>query len=112
MIATQNYQKLYDLPSCDFNLPATLNEQGALYGKITQVCLRTPTRRALQTGGFTDEYSWISSYSRGEQGWALPLAAEYKQKPPYDSMLEALQTPSAARFGDPPFDRPSDLSYT
>ena len=72
---------------------ASLVAQGTLYGKVTQVCLQTPSCRVLQTWGFTDKYSWIPSYSHGKQGWALPFDADYKQKPAYESTLEALQTP-------------------
>ncbi len=75
----------------DSDSPANLAAQGALYGKITQICLQTPTCRVLQTWGFTDKYSWIPGYSKGKQGWALPFDANYKKKPAYDSMLEALQ---------------------
>jgi endo-1,4-beta-xylanase len=73
--------------------PAGLAAQGALYGKVTQVCLQTPTCRLLQTWGFTDKYSWIPSHSHGKQGWALPFDADYKKKPAYYSMLETLQRP-------------------
>ena len=77
----------------DSSDPASLAAQSALYGKVTQICLQTPTCRVLQTWGFTDKYSWIPSYSKGKQVWALPFDAEYKKKPAYDSMLEALQAP-------------------
>ena len=73
--------------------PAALAAQGALYGDITRVCRQTPTCRLLQTWGFTDKYSWIPSFSKGKQGWALPLDATYQKKPAYDSMLKALQAP-------------------
>jgi endo-1,4-beta-xylanase len=72
---------------------ASLAAQGALYGKVTQICLQTPTCRVLQTWGFTDKYSWIPSYSKGNQGWALPFDADYKKKPAYDSILKSLQAP-------------------
>jgi endo-1,4-beta-xylanase len=73
--------------------PANLAAQGALYGKVTQICLQTPACRVLEIWGFTDKYSWIPGYSKGKQGWALPFDADYKKKPAYDSMLEALQAP-------------------
>ena len=73
--------------------PSVLAAQGALYGDITQVCLHTPTCRVLQTWGFTDKYSWIPSFSKGKEGWALPFDATYGKKPAYDSMLKALQAP-------------------
>jgi endo-1,4-beta-xylanase len=73
--------------------PASLAAQGALYGRVTQICLQTPTCRVFQIWGFTDKYSWIPSYSKGKQGWALPFDAEYKKKPAYDSILGAVQAP-------------------
>ena len=77
----------------DSSDPASLAAQSALYGKVTQICLQTPTCRVLQTWGFTDKYSWIPSYSKGNQGWALPFDADYKKKPAYDSILKSLQAP-------------------
>ena len=91
MVATQNYQKSYDLLSCESTVPATMTEQGSLYGKITQVYLPTPTCRVLQIWRFTDSCSWLPSYHHGKRGWALPLTAEYTQQPAYDSTFEALQ---------------------
>ncbi len=71
----------------------SLAAQAAVYGKVTEICLQTPTCRVLQTWGFTDKYSWIPSYSHGKQGWALPFDANYNKKPAYDSTLKALQAP-------------------
>jgi endo-1,4-beta-xylanase len=75
----------------DSNDEKSLATQGELYGKATAICLQTPTCRLLQTWGFTDKYSWIPSYSKGNQGWALPYDASYHAKPAHDSMLRALQ---------------------
>jgi endo-1,4-beta-xylanase len=73
--------------------PAGFAAQADVYGEVTRICLQTPTSRVLQTWGFTDKYSWIPSYSRGKQGWALPFDANYRKKPAYDSTLKALQAP-------------------
>ena len=76
----------------DSDSAANLARQGDLYGKVAGICLQTPNCRALQTWGFTDKYSWIPGYSKGKQGWALPLDASYRKKPAYDATLNALQS--------------------
>lgn len=75
----------------DSNDAKSLAAQGDLYGKVTQICLQTPTCRVLQTWGFTDKYSWIPGYSKGKQGWALPYDAAYAMKPAYRALLQALR---------------------
>jgi GH35 family endo-1,4-beta-xylanase len=77
----------------DSNDAPSLTAQAAIYGKVAEICLQTPTCKVLQTWGFTDKYSWIPGYSHGSQGWALPFDADYKRKPAYGSMLHALQAP-------------------
>ena len=76
----------------DDNRPSSLEGQGELYGKVTEICLQNPSCRVLQTWGFTDKYSWIPGHSKGKQGWALPFDARYQRKTAYDSMLRALQS--------------------
>jgi endo-1,4-beta-xylanase len=76
----------------DDDTPASLKKQGDLYGKVTEICLRNPNCRVLQTWGFTDKYSWIPSYSKGKQGWALPYDAAYRKKPAYDATFSALES--------------------
>lgn len=76
----------------DADDPSNLAAQGELYSKVTEICLQNPACRVLQTWGFTDKYSWIPSYSKGKQGWALPYDANYKPKPAYHGMLKALQS--------------------
>ena len=75
----------------DDNTPASLQRQGELYRKVAETCLQNPSCRVLQTWGLTDRYSWIPSYSKGKQGWALPFDAEYQKKPAYDGELRALR---------------------
>jgi endo-1,4-beta-xylanase len=75
----------------DDDTPASLQAQGELYRKVTEICLQNPSCRVLQTWGFTDKYSWIPSYSKGKQGWALPFDTTYQEKPAYAGMLHALQ---------------------
>lgn len=75
----------------DSNNAKNLAAQADLYGKLTSICLQTPTCRVLQTWGFTDKYSWIPGYSKGKQGWALPYDTSYHAKPAYDGVLRSLQ---------------------
>jgi endo-1,4-beta-xylanase len=75
----------------DDDTPASLQAQGELYRKVTEICVQNPSCRVLQTWGFTDKYSWIPSYSKGKQGWALPFDTSYQKKPAYDGMLQSLQ---------------------
>ncbi|HEX8896648.1 MAG TPA: endo-1,4-beta-xylanase, partial [Terriglobales bacterium] len=76
----------------DDNSPSSLEGQGELYGKVTEICLQNPSCRVFETWGFTDRYSWIPGHSKGKQGWALPFDARYQRKTAYDSMLRALQS--------------------
>jgi endo-1,4-beta-xylanase len=72
--------------------PTRLAAQGALYRSVAEICLHTPRCRVLQAWGFTDKYSWIPSYSKGKQGWALPFDADYRKKPAYYGLQKALQS--------------------
>ena len=74
----------------DGDSAASLDAQAKLYGEITALCLQQPACRLIQTWGFTDKHSWIPGTFKG-QGWALPWDAEYRKKPAYDAMLNALQ---------------------
>jgi endo-1,4-beta-xylanase len=69
--------------------PASLRAQAQLYGAITNLCVRQPTCKLVQTWGFTDKHSWIPSFFRGE-GWALPWDANYQKKPAYEAVRDAL----------------------
>ena len=71
----------------DDNSPSSLQVQGELYGKVTEICLQNPSCRVLQTWGFTDKYSCDS---RPQQGQAFDAA--YQKKPAYDPMVHALET--------------------
>jgi endo-1,4-beta-xylanase len=76
----------------DSNDARSLAAQGDLYGKVAAICLQNSSCHVLQTWGFTDKYSWIPSFSKGKQGWALPLDANYNQKPAFTFLLETLQS--------------------
>lgn len=67
-----------------------LLRQAAVYRGIVRACLQSNGCTAIQTWGFTDKYSWISSHSHGARGAALPFDRAYKPKPAYDAMLEEI----------------------
>ena len=63
--------------------------QGQVYGAMTALCLKFKLCTAIQTWGFTDRHSWIPGWYRG-MGAALEFDADYRPKPAYRSMVEAL----------------------
>jgi endo-1,4-beta-xylanase len=69
---------------------ASLNEQAKLYGEITRLCVQQPACKALQFWGFTDKYSWIPGFYKG-QGWALLWDEKYQKKPAYAAVRDALE---------------------
>jgi endo-1,4-beta-xylanase len=69
--------------------PASLTAQAKLYGEITNLCVEQPSCRLLQTWGFTDKHSWIPSFYKG-QGWALLWDDQYRKKPAYAAVRDAL----------------------
>jgi endo-1,4-beta-xylanase len=72
---------------------ASLQAQAHLYSEITKSCLELSACKAIQTWGFTDKHSWIPGFHPG-MGWALLWDADYKKKPAYTAVMNAL---SAAR---------------
>ena len=69
-----------------------LTRQAEAYRLIVRACLNHPRCTAIQTWGFTDKYSWISSHSHGTRGQALPFDRTYHPKSAYRAMLEELST--------------------
>lgn len=68
---------------------ASLSAQAHLYGEITALCLQQPACKLVQTWGFTDKHSWIPAFYKG-QGWALLWDADYRKKPAYAAVRDAL----------------------
>lgn len=64
---------------------SAFNAQAQLYGKIVTICRQQPACKVIQTWGFTDKHSWISTFL------PLPWDANYQKKPAYTSILNALQ---------------------
>jgi endo-1,4-beta-xylanase len=68
----------------------SLENQARVYGDIVAMCLRNPKCTAIQIWGFTDRYSWIPRSSKGF-GAALPFDENYRPKPAYQAIVEALR---------------------
>jgi endo-1,4-beta-xylanase len=69
---------------------AQLAEQAKVYGKMVSLCGEQPACTAFQTWGVTDRYSWIPQHTKGRLGSALLFDANYKPKPAFWSVLQAL----------------------
>jgi endo-1,4-beta-xylanase len=70
--------------------PKDLARQAAVYQALLAACLQQRGCTAFQTWGFTDKYSWINSSSRGTKGAALFFDSQYRPKPAYAAVKEAL----------------------
>jgi endo-1,4-beta-xylanase len=68
-----------------------LGLQAEIYGQVANVCLSNPGCTAIQTWGFTDKYSWIGWYTNHTKGDALPFDRQYRPKPAYQALTEALR---------------------
>ncbi len=68
-----------------------LERQADIYRQIAAACLSHSGCTAIQTWGFTDKYSWIGSHSKHTQGTALPFDRDYRVKPAYAALRNALE---------------------
>jgi endo-1,4-beta-xylanase len=71
--------------------PDDLQLQADIYREIACACLSHPGCTAIQIWGFTDKYSWIGSHSKQTQGAALPFDRNYRAKPAYEALRNALE---------------------
>src|SRR5208282_5015348 len=69
-----------------------LQRQAEIYRGIASACVSQPGCTAIQTWGFTDEYSWIGSHSKKTQGAALLFDRDYRAKPAYEALRNALES--------------------
>jgi endo-1,4-beta-xylanase len=67
-----------------------LQKQAEIYRLVASACFRQPRCTAFQTWGFTDKYTWIPNYTKGEKGAPLPFDLNYTPKPAYKAILDAL----------------------
>ena len=65
-------------------------DQAHIYYQMLATCLAQPACTTFVTWGFTDKYSWISTFFPG-YGWALPFSDTYAHKPAYTGLAVALQ---------------------
>ena len=69
-----------------------LQLQADIYREVATARLSHPGCTAIQTWGFTDKYSWIGSHSKHTQGAALLFDRDYRAKPAYAALRNALET--------------------
>lgn len=72
---------------------ADLDRQRLVYNMMTQVCLNQPRCTGLTLWGFTDKRSWITDYPDSFSGYgaATPLATDYRRKPAWTGIADALK---------------------
>ncbi len=95
---TDNIKRLGDLglevhiTELDVRIPdnsaASLQAQGALYGKVASICAQQPVCKLFQVWGVTDRYSWVPAQFP-DYGWALLWDANYQKKPAYNSVVQS-----------------------
>jgi endo-1,4-beta-xylanase len=69
-----------------------LVRQADIYRDVALACLSHPGCTAIQTWGFTDKYSWIGSHTKHRQGAALLFDQNYRAKPAYKALRNALDS--------------------
>jgi endo-1,4-beta-xylanase len=69
---------------------ADLQKQADIYRQVAEACLAHAGCTAIQTWGFTDKYSWIGSHSKKTRGAALLFDRNYRPKPAYEALRNAL----------------------
>ncbi|MBI4234332.1 MAG: endo-1,4-beta-xylanase [Chloroflexi bacterium] len=65
--------------------------QARQYRNVLNACLKVDACSAFVTWGFTDRYSWIPEYSKGEYGRAAIFDDAMTPKPAYDSLMALLK---------------------
>ena len=63
--------------------------QARVYGDMLQVCLQHKACTALVTWGFTDQYSWIPTFTKKDDA-PLPFDKAYQPKPAFMALLNSL----------------------
>jgi endo-1,4-beta-xylanase len=75
-----------------------LHRQADIYRQIAAACLSHRGCTAIQSWGFTDKYSWIGSHSKQTQGAALLFDRNYRAKPAYGALWDALAARCATKL--------------
>jgi endo-1,4-beta-xylanase len=76
---------------------ADLRRQAEVYRAVAEACFRQKGCTAFQTWGFTDKYTWIPGYTKGQKGAPLIFDKSYSPKPSYKAVLDALGVRRALR---------------
>ena len=71
--------------------PADLAKQADIYRFVTTTCLANRGCTAIQTWGFTDKYTWIPEYTKGQKGDPLLFDKNYAPKSSYRAILDVLE---------------------
>lgn len=66
-----------------------LEQQATLYGDLMRFCLAHQACTAFVLWGFTDKHTWIPGFTKHED-WPLIFDREYRPKPAYYALREAL----------------------
>lgn len=75
----------------DPSVPGALDAQAETYRRLTLGCFRVPGCDGLTTWGVTDKYTWIRDFFAVD-GAPLLFDAEFRPKPAYFAIADALQT--------------------
>ena len=68
-----------------------LQKQAEIYRQIVEAACKESNCTAILLWGFTDKHSWIPGFSQGKNGCALLFDENYKPKPAYSAVLDALK---------------------
>jgi GH35 family endo-1,4-beta-xylanase len=84
------------LTELDIKIPtqateADFQQQAEVMAGITRVALEANDCPAIFFWGFTDKYSWIPNFTKGEYDHVLPLDRDYQPKPMYEAMVRVLE---------------------
>lgn len=71
---------------------ADLQRQAEINRRIALACFSQPGCTAIQTWGFTDKYSWIRNWTRGNKGSPLLFDRTYAPKSAYYAFRDALRS--------------------
>lgn len=71
---------------------ADWQRQAEIYRSVALACFSQPGCTAIQTWGFTDKYSWIRNWTKGNKGSPLLFDRDYVPKPAYFAFRDVLRS--------------------
>ncbi|GER88496.1 beta-xylanase [Dictyobacter vulcani] len=75
------------------DMPTTLKIQADIYGTVVKDCLQIKVCQSIVFWGFTDRYTWVHSDLHRDSDQPLIFDKDYRHKPAYDAIVQALKTP-------------------